>query len=326
MLACAPFLLLTEHAHHPHPAGLPSCAALCAVSTLFLLRSGLSRASQPQQSIAGIAPNQTEYCAHGLGPLVPTLLPGAVPLNLCIYKCVYSWVVALFSEEGIGWKHCVQSLWDSLPSCPVVSLLTLGTLGHFSAMQVMLGGQPGTDQQRSGPSFLTSKPPVLLAVSSKLLLLCSPCLQALCPLPFCLCSPVLTLSPACAFTSLSASAPSVLLVSLARYIILSLLFSKATLIRGWWFPFLLQKTGSSAVLSRRLCPQSLCLLCSAQPSGPFHLFPARLRPWNPSSTHLMLLAAPVAAEAPGLSGEMPGGDFHISVCPLCTMLHPIVGK
>lgn len=62
-------------------------------------------------------------------------------------------------------------------------------------------GQTGTGQQRSGPSFVTSKLPVLLAVSGKLLLLCSLCVSALCSLPLSLASLVLTCSPALAFTS-----------------------------------------------------------------------------------------------------------------------------
>ena len=53
---------------------------------------------------------------------------------------------------------------------------------------------------------------------------------------------------------------------------------------------------------------------------------AQLLPWDPSSTQWILLVAPAAAEAAGPSGAMLAGAFHITVCPLCTMLYPTVGK
>lgn len=180
-------------------------------------------------------------------------------------------------------------------------------------------GQTGTGQQRSGPSFVTSKLPVLLAVSGKLLLLCFLGVLALCTLPLSgLPGAHMLTSPCLHFLSASPSGLSLLLVSPAQYIILSLLFSKSTLIRGWQFPFLQQKTSSSARQSRWLCPQDLCLLGSAQLSGPFGSCLAQLKPWDPRSMQEILLVAAL--------GAMLAGAFHIREWPLCTMLDPTFGK
>lgn len=198
----------------------------------------------------------------------------------------------------------------------VVSVVTLGTLGHFSTVQVLLGGQPGGGHQRPGPSFVTSKPPVLLFLQSSCFCAprvswpSAPCL-AVCPPPH----PVLTLSPARAFTCCLPLLP------------LSFVFPlHGVSFCHCCFPSPLSfMVGSFPSFCRRPAPQQCCQGGTAPRASAFFLqhnfpvlstCPAQLRPWDPiahtgSFSLLLQLQRPLGCQEKCLM------EIFTSVCALC---------